>query len=334
METERLIIDRIKENDKEDYFYNISNDKKVLETFICKYVEKIEDFDFSPYLDNKTLFAIRLKETKKLIGIILYFDYENEKCEIGYGIGSTYWNKGYVTEAVKAFIDYCFKKLDVKKVYASFFSGNIASKRVMEKNGMVFDHLSLKELTYLGVERDLIYYSIKKELDIKSFSKYYDVLYLNDDDVMMIYDLCYNNDLYYKYYPPMVSIDSIKEDMNALPKEKAVNDKYYVGYFDDNELIAILDLIDKYNSNDKVLIGFFMVDKKYQNNGIGSKIIEELCDYIRSMNRNVIRLGFAFRNEKARSFWKKNDFLEIENNKILNKKEYDNIIILEKDIRK
>lgn len=36
METERLIIDQIKETDKEDYFINISHDKKVLETFICR----------------------------------------------------------------------------------------------------------------------------------------------------------------------------------------------------------------------------------------------------------------------------------------------------------
>ena len=35
METERLILDSIRESDKEDYFINISHDKKVLETFIC-----------------------------------------------------------------------------------------------------------------------------------------------------------------------------------------------------------------------------------------------------------------------------------------------------------
>ena len=36
-----------------------------------------------------------------------------------------------------------------KTVYASFFPENIASKRVMEKCGMHFDHLNEKELTYL-----------------------------------------------------------------------------------------------------------------------------------------------------------------------------------------
>ncbi len=49
------------------------------------------------------------------------------------------------------------------RVYASFFRGNKASRRVMEKCGMRFDRVSEKELTYLGVERDLIYYVINKD---------------------------------------------------------------------------------------------------------------------------------------------------------------------------
>ena len=72
METERLILDSIRESDKEDYFINISHDKKVLETFICRYAETLEDFDFSSYPGRSDLFAVRLKETGRLIGIEAY----------------------------------------------------------------------------------------------------------------------------------------------------------------------------------------------------------------------------------------------------------------------
>ena len=163
METERLIIDRVRESDKEDYFLNISHDKKVLETFICRYAETLDDFDIEPYLANETLFAIRLKETGKLIGIILYFDEKDQTCEIGYGIGSDYWNRGYVTEAVQRFLDYLFEEKGFETVTASFFTGNDASKRVMEKCGMTYSRFSPKELSYLGTERDLTYYSITRE---------------------------------------------------------------------------------------------------------------------------------------------------------------------------
>lgn len=149
MQTQRLIIDSIKEEDKEDYFYNISNDKKVLETFICKYVEKIEDFDFSRYLGRNDIFAIRLKENNKLIGILSTFSKTDTSIEIGYGIGSKYWNNGYVTEAVKEFISYLFDN-NIKTIYASFFKENIASKRVMEKCGMKYSHIVYNELEYLN----------------------------------------------------------------------------------------------------------------------------------------------------------------------------------------
>ncbi len=94
MESERLIIDRIRESDKEDYFNCISHDKKVLETFICRYAETLEEFDFSGYLGRNDLFAIRLKGSERLIGIIVYFDEEGGSWEIGYGLGWAYWRRG------------------------------------------------------------------------------------------------------------------------------------------------------------------------------------------------------------------------------------------------
>ncbi len=162
METERLIVDPIRETDKEDYFINISHDKKVLETFICRYADTLEGFDFSSYPGRQDLFAIRLKETGRLIGIVSYFDEKEESCEIGYGIGSAFWNQGYATEAVQRFLEYLWER-GMRTVFASFFTGNDASRRVLEKCGMSYSHFSEKELTYLGTERNLIYYSIKRK---------------------------------------------------------------------------------------------------------------------------------------------------------------------------
>lgn len=168
METDRLIIDSIRESDREDYFNNISHDKKVLETFICTYAEDLEHFDFTPYLKNDHLFAIRPKETGRLIGIILFFDEHEGSCEIGYGIGSNYWGHGYATETVRCFLDHLFHEEGFRNVFASYFPGNDSSRRVMEECGMRFDRVSEKELSYLGVERDLIYCSVSRDTAVSS----------------------------------------------------------------------------------------------------------------------------------------------------------------------
>ncbi len=166
METERLILDSIKESDKEDYFINISHDKMVLETFICRFAETLEDFDFSSYPGRPDLFAVRLKETGRLIGIVNFFDEKEGSCEIGYGIGSRYWNQGYATEAVRRFLEYLFSEKGLHTVYASFFTGNDASRHVMEKCEMAYDHFSEKELIYLREERDLTYYAIHRKPEV------------------------------------------------------------------------------------------------------------------------------------------------------------------------
>ena len=160
IETERLIIDGLRPGDKENYFVNISHDRQILKTFVCQYQENMETFRFEKYLGRTDLFAIREKKSDALIGIFTEFsaDHENRSLEIGYALGSRHWGKGYMTEAVQAMLDYYFRHTELRTVYASFFPENTASKRVMEKCGMRYSHTVEKEFSYLGKERDLIYY--------------------------------------------------------------------------------------------------------------------------------------------------------------------------------
>jgi RimJ/RimL family protein N-acetyltransferase len=57
--------------------------------------------------------------------------------EVGYWIGKPYWNKGLCTEALRAMIDYCFKRRGFKNIWADYFVDNPASGRVMEKCGFM-----------------------------------------------------------------------------------------------------------------------------------------------------------------------------------------------------
>lgn len=165
IETERLLIDRLRESDRENYFINISHDREVLKTFVCMYWEDLESFDFGRYVVRDDILAVRKKESGELIGIIVESDIDPVKrsLEIGYGIGSSHWHKGYMTEAVRALIGYYFRENLYDTVFASFFPENIASRHVMEKCGMVYSHTCLHEFVYLGKPRDLIYYRIDRQ---------------------------------------------------------------------------------------------------------------------------------------------------------------------------
>ena len=145
-------------------------------------------------------------------------------------------------------------------------------------------------------------------MEVEKFSRNYNVRLLKYEDADEVFELCKKNELYYKHCPPMATKESILEDMKALPPGKSMEDKYYIGYFDENKLIAIMDFIDSYPEEKTAFIGFFMTDSSIQNRGIGTKIIEELVEYLKSQDYEEMRLGWVKGNIQAENFWKKNGF--------------------------
>lgn len=154
-------------------------------------------------------------------------------------------------------------------------------------------------------------------MDELLFSKKYDVRKLHKNDINQLYDLCSKNHLYYQYCPPYVTRKSIESDMSALPDNVDFKDKYYVGYFRAEKLIAVLDLIDGYPEKDIVFIGFFMVDSTIQKSGMGSAIVKELIDYLTTLEYEEVRLGWINGNPQAEHFWIKNGFCPIKEDRVV-----------------
>ena len=167
LETNRLILRYMAPSDKQDIFININHDKDVLKYFIDKYCETVDESKLDRTIDfcleaKRYFFAIVLKETNETIGMMLQCNNTSEvfnSIEVGYAIGKKYWNQGYVTEALDAFIKFLFS-LGVHKVMASHFLENVASKRVMEKCGMVYQGIVKEEVYYHNQYHDLAYYYI------------------------------------------------------------------------------------------------------------------------------------------------------------------------------
>ena len=90
----------------------------------------------------KETYAIVLKETGLPVGSLgLHFKNasslcENDtECELGFWVGKPYQDRGIATEAAGAALRHAFFDLGVQTVWAGYFDGNFASKRVQEKLG-------------------------------------------------------------------------------------------------------------------------------------------------------------------------------------------------------
>lgn len=147
IETERLILRDASVDDAEDMFeyakleevtkylswkphISVKDSEKILDLLSKEAKEK----------DSYVLKAIVLKENNKMIGTIdaRIFGDGLKDAEFGYCLNPKYWNKGYMSEALKAFMEALHREHGIENVFGSFERENIASKRVMQKNEMYY----------------------------------------------------------------------------------------------------------------------------------------------------------------------------------------------------
>lgn len=110
------------------------------------------------------VFAITLKHNHELIGAInIRIREANEMAEIGYWIGKPYWNNGYGTEALGAILKFGFEVLELNRIYASHIEKNLASGKVMAKNGMKYEGCLRCQIKKDGHFENLIMYGLLRD---------------------------------------------------------------------------------------------------------------------------------------------------------------------------
>lgn len=108
-------------------------------------------------------FATTLRPQNLFIGGTgLIIDKQNDVAELGYWIGTPYWNQGYGTEAAQAALRYGLEVLGLNRIYARHFASNPASGHVMQKCGMKYEGRLRQAFKKWGKFEDWEVYSILK----------------------------------------------------------------------------------------------------------------------------------------------------------------------------
>jgi len=110
-----------------------------------------------------TRFIIEKKDGSK-IGSMVHFTHPvGNLLEIGGFLIPSESGKGYTTEAIQIMVDYLFLSKDIVRVQAETHVENIASRRVLEKNGFKREGLLRKAMLAWGKWTDVYLYSILRE---------------------------------------------------------------------------------------------------------------------------------------------------------------------------
>ena len=170
LETERLVLRQLKESDAEEVYKNWTSDddvSKYMRWSTHKNVEETRGWlrEEEKNCKNKNYYTwgIELKEIGELIGSIgAFYREEDDRYEIGYGIGKKYWRKGYTTEALNKVMNYLINDVEIKRFKCAHAKLNPVSGAVMQKVGFKY----VKDEYYESFDKTKKYESKVYYLDI------------------------------------------------------------------------------------------------------------------------------------------------------------------------
>ena len=170
LETERLLLRRLNDGDFEEVIALRGNPDTM--KFIPRPLVKTKEdaLEHLRMMEEKIInntginWGITIKGNPKIIGIIGHYKIqpENHRSEIGYMSLPETNGKGYMSEAIEAVLAYGFDHLNLHSVEAVIDPDNIASEKVLIKNGFVKEAHILENELWDGKFWDTVIYSLLK----------------------------------------------------------------------------------------------------------------------------------------------------------------------------
>jgi ribosomal-protein-alanine N-acetyltransferase len=168
LETERLFLRRVNNSDVKEIL-QLRSDPETIKYIPRPLLKNTEDaLEHIANIDAKIAtqeginWAITLKGSQKLIGIIGHYRIspENYRSEIGYMLLPQFRGKQIIPEAIKQVVKYGFEEMKLHSIEAIIDPANLASEKVLQKNGFKKEaHLKENEF-YEGRFLDTVIYSL------------------------------------------------------------------------------------------------------------------------------------------------------------------------------
>ena len=171
LETKRLVLRPFGRSDAAEV-QRLAGDRAIADTTLNishPYKDGMAEEWISSHQDSfakeeGVVLAVTRKSDASLIGAISLMSIKKgHQAELGYWIGKPYWNHGFCNEAAQAMLRYAFTELYLLRVYASYFTRNQSSGRVMQKLVMRHEGRLRQHVMKWDKCEDLEMYGILKE---------------------------------------------------------------------------------------------------------------------------------------------------------------------------
>lgn len=172
LETGRLTLRKPLTDDAEHIFAKYAQDREVTKYLVWRPHTNLEatrsivQSFIRAWEENEEFpWVIIRREDDELVGMIAIRVDHAHGVSAGYVLARQYWGNGYMTEALRAVVDWAFEQPGIYRVWAVHDVENTASGRVMEKAGMQYEGTLRKWTIHPNISdipRDCRCYSIVK----------------------------------------------------------------------------------------------------------------------------------------------------------------------------
>jgi ribosomal-protein-alanine N-acetyltransferase len=170
--TERLLLRPLIPTDAAALF-EVFSDAKVMRYWsgiawssIDQAHEKIAQYSKSLKENESIGLGICYAQTNAVIGTCSLFqlDAQCRRAEIGYGMASTSWGKGYMHEALTTLINFAFEELNLNRIEADIDPRNEASLHSVERLGFIQEgHLRERWIVGTEISDSIIYGLLRRD---------------------------------------------------------------------------------------------------------------------------------------------------------------------------
>ena len=149
-----------------------------------------------------------------------------------------------------------------------------------------------------------------RALDIQSLGTSYDVRRLTEADISDVVTLARTNRKFYRALGIRPSRSRLTEIITNVPTGAEGASTYFVGFYDDeDDLVAVMDLICGYPESDDAFIGWFMVDAASQGRGVGTSIFADVRASMKAQGYDHLELKCPKASDSALRFWESQGFV-------------------------
>ncbi|MBX7051340.1 MAG: GNAT family N-acetyltransferase [Flavobacteriales bacterium] len=170
LETERLLLRRISKQYAADML-RLRSDQLVMEYIerprpaseqeVCDWVDSMDQ----RIAENESIaWMIIQKSDAHLVGTIGYWRMKKEhfRAELGYMMFPEFWGQGLMSEAMRPVLQFAFDHMQMHSIEADINPENLASARILERNGFVREAFFRENFYWKGKFLNSAIYSLLK----------------------------------------------------------------------------------------------------------------------------------------------------------------------------